>query len=539
MADELRDDNIVELTRLTIRKVLLEQERKLNATDENRVKQINAAIKQIENETAKRKSYIQIGNQTIGQIEKEITKKKELQKSYEEQVKIIQQSNKSIREQNEAIKKLQESMAVGGNQKVRDTTSTFGTIISALKGFNFKEVATTWTSAKGAMGLASNSIKALGGYAAASAAGLGLIAKGAQMFWANVVVPSARMRNLAGQQLGIGAESRNLMGGRWIGTWADRTLLGYSAEQQRDLYSGLVSAMRLNPETYKGNYQTALTGMMGVQKLWGTDTGTLSKIYKGYIQSGVAADKLATKFDGLMRNVEGTGWTTSEYAGVMAKNIMYLKNFGVNLDTYSKHLRKYGRMIEEEIISPESLAPGVYKSESMGNLAFMTQSMLRSGLVSEEELGVGVNATPVELAGAGRRYLATGGIEAMQKVVQAYLSSPEISALLQSMGAFNSSTGFTEALLSGNLPMSSAIANFIRSSNMTPEQVEGLLRYGITGGTEPTATGGKTQDEIVKEAMKNVAQTTESGIEALLRSIAAMIKQYLDSKQGRVKQFGG
>ena len=358
MAEEIRDENIVELTRLTIRKVLLEQEKRLNATDQDRVKQIEASIKQIEQETAKRKSYIQIGNQAIGQMDKEIAKKKELQKLYEDQVKIIQQSNKSIKEQNEAIRNLQRSMEEGSGQKVRDTNATFGSLFSALKGFNFKEVATTWTSAKGIIGVTSNSIAALGGAAGIASGAVTGLAIGAKMFWDNIIAPSARMRNVAGQQLGIGVENRNLLGGKWLNEWASRAFLGYSAEEQRDMYSALVGAMRINPVENKAQYQTALTGMMAAQRTWGTDTQTLAKIDKAFVQVGVSSERLFPKFDALMRSLEGTGWTTSEYSNVLANNIMYLKNFGVNIDTFSSELKKYGNMIREEKLSMQDVGTG-------------------------------------------------------------------------------------------------------------------------------------------------------------------------------------
>lgn len=520
MAEELRDENIVELTRLTIKKVLLEQERRLNAEDEKRVKQINAAIRQIEAETAKRKAYIQVGNQTLGQIDKEISKRKELQKSYEEQVKIIQQSNKSIREQNEAIKRLQENMSNGSNQKVRDTTSTFGTVLSALKGFNFKEVATTWTSAKGAIGLTSNTIKALGGAAGIASGAVTGLAVGAKMFWDNIVAPSSRMRNVAGQQLGVGVENRNLLGGKWLNEWASRAILGYSADEQRNMYSALVGAMRINPVENKAQYQTALTGMMAAQRTWGTDTQTLARIDKAFIQVGVSSERLFPKFDALMRSLEGTGWTTSEYSNVLANNIMYLKNFGVNIDTFSSELKKYGNMIREEKLSMQDVGTGGWQGESTGNLAFMAQEFLKSGLISERELGVGLGDTVFAQAGAMKEYLGKK-IKAgeISEIVSLFETNPMFRGLMESSGASSNMYAFKQLMTSAGLPLSSEMSSMF--AGKSAETVWDIAHgdFGATGGK---LVQEQTQKKLVELATNNYAMTS-SAIRALLIKIAQLI----------------
>ena len=520
MAEELRDENIVELTRLTIKKVLLEQERRLNAADQKKVKQINESIRQIEAETAKRKAYIQVGNQTIGQIDKEIAKRKELQKSYEEQVKIIQQSNKSIREQNEAIKKLQENMSNGSNQKVRDTTSTFGTVLSALKGFNFKEVATTWTSAKGAIGLTSNTIKALGGAAGIASSAVTGLAVGAKMFWDNIVAPSSRMRNVAGQQLGVGVENRNLLGGKWLNEWASRAFLGYSADEQRDMYSALVGAMRINPVENKAQYQTALTGMMAAQRTWGVDTQTLAKIDKAFVQVGVSSERLFPKFDALMRNLEGTGWTTSEYSNVLANNIMYLKNFGVNIDTFSSELKKYGNMIREEKLSMQDVGTGGWQGESTGNLAFMAQEFLKSGLISESELGAGLGDTVFAQAGAMKEYLGKK-IKAgeISEIVSLFETNPMFRGLMESSGASSNMYAFKQLMTSAGLPLSSEMSSMF--SGKSAETVWDIAHgdFGATGGR---LVQEQTQKKLVELATNNYAMTSNA-IRALLVKIAQLI----------------
>lgn len=520
MAEEIRDENIVELTRLTIRKVLLEQEKRLNATDQDRVKQIEASIKQIEQETAKRKSYIQIGNQAIGQMDKEIAKKKELQKLYEDQVKIIQQSNKSIKEQNEAIRNLQRSMKEGSGQNVRDTNATFGSLFNTLKGFNFKEFATTWTSAKGIVGVTSNSIAALGGAAGIASGAVTGLAIGAKMFWDNIVVPSSRMRNVAGQQLGIGVENRNLLGGKFLNEWASRAFLGYSADEQRDMYSALVGAMRINPEQNKMQYQTALTGMMAAQRTWGTDTQTLAKIDKAFVQVGVSSERLFPKFDALMRSIEGTGWTTSEYSNVLANNIMYLKNFGVNIDTFSSELKKYGNMIREEKLSMQDVGTGGWQGESTGNLAFMAQEFLKSGIISEQELGAGLGDTVFAQAGALKEYLGKK-IKAgeISEIVSLFETNPMFRVLMESSGASSNMFAFKQLMTSAGLPLSSEMSSMF--GGKSAETVWDIAHgdFGATGGK---LVQEETQAKLVKLATDNYALTSNA-IRALLVKIAQLI----------------
>jgi len=526
MAEEL-NENIIELTRLTLKKAILQQELKLAKSDENRTKQINLAIKNIEAETAKRRAYIQIGNQTVQQIEKEISKKKELQKTYEEQVKIIQASSKSIKEQNIAIKDLQRNMSKQSGREVRDITSTFGTVLTTLKGFDVKKFATTWTSAGGVIGLAKNSIAALGGAASASALGLGLLAKGIMVAYDNLVAPSARMRNVAGQQLGISAENRNLFGGQFLKQWANRFSLGYSAEEQSALFSTLVGAVRLNPTTNTKLYENSLQGLMSAQRIWGVDNATLGTISKAYSQVGVSAERLGSKFDMLMRNVDGTGWTTSEYSTVLANNVMYLKNFGVNIDTFAQELKGYGNLVRQEKLTLQDVGTGGWQRETTGNLAFMAQEFLKSGLISERELGAGLGDTVFAQAGALKEYLGKK-IKAgeISEIVQLFESNPMFRSLMESSGALGSKFAFKELLSTAGLPLSSEIATVFQGKSAETAWDIAHGRLGATSSGE--FVGEKSLAELSDEARKNYAATSNS-LKRLLLEIANLIRKEADN----------
>ena len=520
MADEIRDENIVELTKLSLKKVLLELENTFLNLDKAKKKAQEKEISQLKEDIAVRTQKIKVGETSILEIKKEIAAKKELQKIYDEQVKLIQQSNKSIKEQNEAIRNLQRSMKEGSGQNVRDTNATFGSLFNTLKGFNFKEFATTWTSAKGIVGVTSNSIAALGGAAGIASGAVTGLAVGAKMFWDNIVVPSSRMRNVAGQQLGIGVENRNFLGGKWLNEWAGRAFLGYSADEQRDMYSALVGAMRINPERNKMQYQTALTGMMAAQRTWGTDTQTLAKIAKAFVQVGVATERLFPKFDALMRSVEGTGWTTSEYSSVLANNIMYLKNFGVNIDTFAGELKKYGNMIREEKLSMQDVSTGGWQNESTGNLAFMAQEFLKSGLISERELGAGLGDTVFAQAGAMKEYLGKK-IKAgeISEIVSLFESNPMFRGLMETSGASSNMYAFKQLMTSAGLPLSSEMTSMFAGKSAETVWDIAHGEFGATGGQ---LVQEQTQKRLVELATDNYVMTSNA-IRALLVKIAQLI----------------
>ena len=516
MADELNED-IVQLTKFTLRKAMLEQDKEWVKLSEKEQKARDAEIEQLTEQIKLKQKDVEVGKRTTENISKELASKKALQKLYEDQIKIIKQSGTTIKEQTKAIEELQRATG----QRNKDIT--VGNVFGALKGLNFGKASLMFTEAGKAAGLASNTIKALGGAAGITTASITLLAKGAQMFWDNFLVPSARMRNIAGQQLGLAAGSRNLWGGHWIHEWSDRTLLGYSAEEQQGLYSSLVDALRINPneEGATEQYQNAMRGMMANQRLFGTSTGSMNKIYKAFDQTGVATAQLSEKFYTLMRGVEGTGWTTSEYSDTLARNIMYLKNFGINIDTYSKNLLNYGQAIRKEILTPEEISPKM-RGEGSGEMAFVAQQMLKSGVLSEKTLGAGLGDSIFKQSGALRKLAFSDPQRFRQLLYKLYTTDPRYKSLLMNAGVWGDETAMWEFMYKINAPGMGALSEMgYKGPNAFFQIAKGNL-----GSTPSTGLGDvKAQPEIVSDAMRNVAQMT-TGFKALLVAIASMITDF-------------
>lgn len=531
MAEEL-NENVVALTSIQIKKMLIQQEQKLLDVKSKQYKDNKKILESLEKEAKKKKALLELGGQLAKDIDTEIKTKKSLHKSYQEQIKLIEQSGMSIKQQTKAIKDLQQSMSSrsrrAGLGDIYDTSITLSTLGKNLKGLKFGEYSTALAKAGGAANVLRNTFTALGGSAGLATAGIGLLATGVKAFYDNILVPSARMRNVAGQQLGVAASSRNLWGGSFLREWAGRTLLGYSGEEQKNLYSSLVDALRINPNEPGGTakYQNALTGMMAVQRLWGTDTGTLNKFYKAYSQTGTSTLQLSERFNKLMRSVEGTGWTTSEYADTLGRNIMYLKNFGINLDTYSKNLLKYGQAIRQEKLTIEEISPKM-RGESSGELAFVAQEMLKSGVISERQLGAGLGDSIFKQSGALRIFATRDPIRYKQLLYKMYLSSPQYRSLLEGAGVLGDNIATWELMTRLNAPGMSALSEI---STKGPSTFFDILS-GRLGSTPSTGLGETaTQSELVSDAMKNLAQQT-TGFRGLLIAIAGLIKDFSDKLQ--------
>ena len=521
MADEIRDENIVKLTELTLRKAMLEVEKQYLKEKSTEFQQKQAEIKEIKELIKQKQAEINVGNKTLKQLEKETAQKEAQVKLYAKYEKAIKQSGASLTEQ---IKQLEKWQRATGE---RNTETTFGSLFGSLKGLRFNEMAFNFASAGKFAGVASNTLKALGGAAGITTGVFTGLAVAGKAFWDNVLVPSARMRNVAGQQLGIATGSRNLFGGHWLREWAGRTVLGYSAEEQKGLYSSLVDALRINPNSPGGSaaYQNALTGMMAVQRIWGTDTGTLNKFYKAYSQTKIAPEKLSEEFNKLMRSVEGTGWTTSEYADTLGRNIMYLKNFGINLDTYSKDLLKYGQAIREEKLTTEEIGPKM-RGEGTGELAFVAQQMLKSGIISEKELGAGLGDNLFKQAGAVRA-LSLNQQRFRQLLYKLYTTNPQYRSLLENAGVMGDRVAMWEFMSKMQAPGMGALTEMgYKGPNTFFDIAQGRL-----GSTPSTGLGeNATQKELVSEAMKNLAQQT-TGFKALLIAIADAITKFSNTLQ--------
>lgn len=546
MADELinaeregtnigRMERLVELQLLILRAEKQKESNKLLIKNKDLVDDLNAElteqIKHYKEQIGLQKAYVQIGDKTLEQLEE---KNKENKKSLEitnNLIKGIKTSNSSFSKMIKDFKDVRKTAESAGLsfKSIREN-ATFGSLFKNLKNFDFQGFKTAFATSGGFEGVVKNTFPALetlGTRAALAGGALAGIAVAGKMFWDNILVPSARMRNVAGQQLGVAAGSRNLFGGHWLREWAGRTVLGYSADEQKGLYSSLVDALRINPNAPGGSaaYQNALTGMMAVQRLWGTDTGTLNKFYKAYSQTKVAPEKLSEEFNKLMRSVEGTGWTTSEYADTLGRNIMYLKNFGINLDTYSKDLLKYGQAIREEKLTTEEISPKM-RGEGTGELAFVAQQMLKSGIISEKELGAGLGDNLFKQAGAVRA-LSLNQQRFRQLLYKLYTTNPQYRSLLENAGVMGDRVAMWEFMSKMQAPGMGALTEMgYKGPNTFFDIAQGRL-----GSTPSTGLGeNATQKELVSEAMKNLAQQT-TGFKALLIAIADAITKFSNTLQ--------
>lgn len=550
MADETLDQqNVINLTKATLSTALIQVERerlrldqqeleaqkKLVKEGSQRAAQLDKEINQIQRkiniqskelatsqkEIQTKRDAIVVGNRTLKGISDEIKAKEALQKEYATTVSLIKKSGASYKEQQKAIKNLQQQMKQKfGGKDFMPQLPGFKAMWGAAKRGDFEAVAKTFKEAGGAQGLLGNVIKTFGraGIVVSS------LATAFRIFRDNVIVPSARMQNLAGQQMGVAAGSRNLWGGSWIGSWANRALLGYSAQEQQGLFSSLVDAMRISPNApgAKGEYQNALTGMMAVQRIWGTDTNTLGRIYKAFYQTGTTSGHLSERFNRLMRSVEGTGWTTSEYADILAKNMMYLKNFGVNLDVYSKDLLKYGQAIREEKLTAEEIGPRM-RGESSQEMGFVARKMLESGIISEKELGAGLGDNLFKQAGALRAFSAINPQRYRQMMFRLYHTNPQYRSLLENAGVLGDELAEWEFMTRNNLPGAGALQGTFAEKG--PRNWNQVVR-GELGATESQGLGDtSTQGQLVNEAWKNVASTT-AGLKGLMLDVAKMFANF-------------
>lgn len=520
MAEE-KDQNLVELTTLTLRKAMLEIEKKYLDVNSKSYKKLEEKIKATESEIKQREKSIEINNKTRIAIEKENAAREASIKIYADQEKAIRKSNASFIKQWADLDKAQKSTGM------RNLETTYGTLFKTLKGGNIGETLLQFKSAGLAFGTLKNTVAALGGAAGIAVTSIGLLAKGAQIAYDNLVAPSARMRNVAGQQLGISAANRNLFGGQFLKEWANRFSLGYSAEEQQSLFSTLVGAVRLNPTSNTALYERGLEGLMSAQRIWGVDNATLGTISKAYIQVGVSAERLGSKFDMLMRNVDGTGWTTSEYSTVLANNVMYLKNFGVNIDTFASELKGYGNLVKQEKLTLQDVSTGGWQRETTGNLAFMAQEFLKSGLISERELGAGLGDTVFAQAGALKEYLGKK-IKAgeISEIVQLLETNPMFRSLMESSGALGSKFAFKELLSTAGLPLSSEIATVFQGKSAETAWDIGHGRLHATSSGE--FVGEKSLAELSEEARQNYAATSNS-LKRLLLEIANLIRKEADN----------
>lgn len=541
----MADENVINLTQATldlvekqIRLDKLNLTARYNQAEKEEVETLKRAIREKKAYIEKQREAIQISNKTVEGINIETAKKKALVAEYNNQKEILQAAGLSIREYNKQLtkqrKEIEESAKKEGQAiDLRNRTATLGSLWKQIKKKEFGAASKEYSEADGLRGVLSNTVAALGGPVGLVVAGLTSLASATNKLYNEFVVTSVRMHNIAGQQLGFAAESRNLYGGNWAQEWASRTLLGYSAEQQQELFSGLVDALRINPNTEQGQkaYEYALEGMMANQRIFGTSTGTMNKVYKAFDQMNISSTQLSERFYTLMRSVEGTGWTTSEYGDMIGKNIMYLKNFGINLDVYSKDLLKYGEAIRKEQLTTADLSPKT-RGESTAEMAFIARKMLSSGIISEETLGAGLGSSMTQQSGSLRAYARSHPAEYFQMIYRLYQKDPMLNRLLQNAVGGGGAAAEMEAMTMLSLPGTGAISE-LSTSQLSPEVWSNIMQ-GKLGSKPSTGVGDvQSQQKIVYDAMKLTAKQTD-GLKGLLYQIAALIRNHANSLPGSV-----
>lgn len=541
----MADENVVNLTQATldlVEKQIRLDKLKLTADYNKQEKEELETLKRIIAEKQayinKQRDAIQINKKTVESINTETAKKKALLEEYKKGKEIISAAGLSVSQYNKELTNLRRNLEETAKQQkidinLRNKTTTVSSLWRDIKNKQYGAVIKQYSEAGGIGGIGTNTLSAFGGPVGLVVAGLTSLATATNKLYNEFVVTSVRMHNIAGQQLGFAAESRNLYGGNWAQEWASRTLLGYSAEQQQELFSGLVDALRINPNTEQGQkaYEYALEGMMANQRIFGTSTGTMNKVYKAFDQMNISSTQLSERFYTLMRSVEGTGWTTSEYGDMIGKNIMYLKNFGINLDVYSKDLLKYGEAIRKEQLTTADLSPKT-RGESTAEMAFIARKMLSSGIISEETLGAGLGSSMTQQSGSLRAYARSHPAEYFQMIYRLYQKDPMLNRLLQNAVGGGGAAAEMEAMTMLSLPGTGAISE-LSTSQLSPEVWTNIMQGKL--GSKPSTGGGdvQPQQKIVYDAMKLTAKQTD-GLKGLLYQIAALIRNHANSLPGSV-----
>ena len=421
MAEE-NNENIVELTRLTLRKAVLEQERQSLSLDKKKKQALDTEINQLKADIQTRTKSLEIGKRTREGIEKELAAKKSLQKLYEEQIKVINKSGVAIKEQIKAIEEMQRATGE------RNKDVTFGSVFNALKGFRFGEAARLFTDAGKMGGLLKNTFTALGGAAGVASAALTTLAVAGKFYLDEVLTPSIQKQNIIGQRLGVGFEQRELFKNSGLRDWITRAGFGLSAEQMVNMYSAATGTLRTRAG--QGTNLTDMYKSMAISsRLWGTDVNTLGTIFRAYTQQNklMPMDMLAGHFDRLMRNVQDTGMTTEEFTEILANSSMLLKNFGVNLDEFARRMKGYGKYLEEGQLSTKDLTAQNMMGADTGRMGFLAKLLQESGQVN---LGVSSNASPLVLARALKeKNLTNAQVTAMLKNI-ALQPGSQLSGLL-------------------------------------------------------------------------------------------------------------
>lgn len=533
MADEL-NENIVELTKLTLRKALLEQDRQWISLSQKEKDARKAEIEQLDAQIKLHAKDIEVGKRTIEGISKELAAKKALQKLYEDQVKIIKQSGEAIKDQTKAIENLQKNMGV------RNENITAGNIWGALKGLNFGKAAQMFTDAGKFTGVFANSMKAIGGAAGAASIALTALAAAGKYYLSDVLLPSIQKQNLIGQKLGIGLQERGLLSSFGIKDWITRMGFGLSSEQMIQMYSASAGALR--SKTFEGTNLSDMYKSIAISnRVWGTDPNALGTIFRAYAQQGkIPMNMLAGHFNTLMESIKKTGMVNEEFTEIMTNSSMMLKNFGVSLDGFAKEIKGYGKYLEKGQLSTKDLTAQNMMSADTGRMGFLAKLLQDSGQVN---LGISSNASPFALSRALKeKGLTNAQVTAMLKNI-ALQPGSQLSGLLS--GARNARE--RELILAEvfSVPLQQLTPYHLVSDQMSASSFYG---FGADRSLQTLGSKDKTMEEmetlatgatLMTGGFTGVTSVTTALVLGSLAKILAILKHAIGASEVVLKQFHG
>lgn len=534
MAEEL-NENVIDLVKLNLQKVKLQQELRLFQLSQEELKIKADELKKIERLIESVKNSLKVGEKHVNKIKEEIEAKKNLQKIYEEQIKVINQSGIAIKEQQRAIEEWQKKTGL------RNTSITAGNILGALKGFNFGKAFLMFSDAGKMGGVLSNTFKALGGAAGIASATLTTLAVAGKFYLNEVLLPSVQKQNLIGQRLGIGLSDRELFKSSGISDWITRAGFGLSSEQMLQMYSTATGSLRTRAG--EGTNLSDMYKSIAISsRLWGTDVNTLGTIFRAYTQQNknMPMDLLAGHFNRLMENVKDTGMTTEEFTEILSNSSMFLKNFGVNLDDYARRMKGYGKYLEQGQLSTKDLTAQNVMSADTGKMGFLAKLLQESGQVN---LGVSSNASPLVLARALKeKGLTNAQVTEMLKNI-ALQPGSQLSGLLSGARTARERELMLAELFSVQLQQ-------LTPYHLVSDQMSASSFYGFAADKSLQALSGEDESMARMEAQANIATfaTGSLGTKAqisttiVLQGLAKIInilKVAINASDVIVRQFQG
>lgn len=533
MAEEI-NEQIIDLTQLTLKKAMMELSMRDLKLSENEMKLKKEELNQIKQQIKEHLNFLKIGEKSTVAIRREIEAKKQLQKTYQDQIEIIKKSGQALKDQIKAIKEIQQQTG----QRSEDIT--IGNVWGALKGFNVGNAVKMFNAAGNIGGLWANSVKALGGAAGIAGTALTALAAAGKVYLNDVLLPSIQKQNLIGQKLGIGLEDRGLLSSHGIKDWITRIGFGLSSEQMLQMYSTATGALRR--ETFKGNNLADMYKSIAISnKVWGTDVNALGTIFRAYAQQNkVPMNMLAGHFNTLMESIRDTGMTNEEFTEIMANSSMMLKNFGISLDEYARRMKGYGKYLEQGQLSTKDLTAQNVMSADTGKMGFLAKLLQDSGQVN---LGVSSNASPLALARALKeKGLTNAQVTAMLKNI-ALQPGSQLSGLLS--GARNARE--RELMLA---ELFSVQLQQLTPYHLVSDQMSASSFYGFgadkslqtLGGQDKTMQEMETQAIGVNFATGGLANKASVSAAIVLNAIAKMVniwKHAIGLTELLIKQFHG